>query len=202
MQKLQRAIADARGHSPDRSLASPSRTPYFDESRSNEPEEKPASIAKPGGRGELGPSGKRKYRRHPKPDENAPARPPSAYVIFSNKIRDDLKDHELSFTEIAKLVGEKWQELSAKEKEPYERQANAAKEQHLAEMAEYKKTQGYQDYLQYLAEFKAKYGGQQGGKRVHMSLLFLVFPSPPPTQTCASMASGPLCSFCMCNGWS
>ena len=30
------------------------------------------------------PSGKRKYRRHPKPDENAPERPPSAYVIFSN----------------------------------------------------------------------------------------------------------------------
>lgn len=31
------------------------------------------------------PSAKRKYRRHPKADENAPERPPSAYVIFSNR---------------------------------------------------------------------------------------------------------------------
>lgn len=27
---------------------------------------------------------KRKYERHPKPDEHAPKRPPSAYVVFSN----------------------------------------------------------------------------------------------------------------------
>ncbi|KAF5536817.1 hypothetical protein FNAPI_11629 [Fusarium napiforme] len=95
---------------------------------------------------ELPPEGqgvaKRKYRRHPKPDENAPERPPSAYVLFSNKI--------------AKLVGENWQNLNASEKEAYESQANADKEKYHRDLMEYKKTADYRKYMQYLHEFKEK----------------------------------------------
>lgn len=108
---------------------------------------------------------KRKYRRHPKPDENAPERPPSAYVIFSNKIREEIKGENLSFTVIAKLVGDRWQKLDPTEKEPYEAQAAAAKERYNIQLSAYKKTDAYKEYAQYLTEFKAKHAGPPEGKR-------------------------------------
>ncbi|KAL2046087.1 hypothetical protein N7G274_001534 [Stereocaulon virgatum] len=117
------------------------------------------------GRAGTGVGGKRKYRRHPKADENAPERAPSAYVIFSNKIREVLKPANLSFTAIAKRVGERWQQLSAEEKEPFELEASAAKEKYHADMAEYKTTRSYREYQQYLAEFKAKASSTSDGKR-------------------------------------
>ena len=43
-------------------------------------------------------------------------------------MREDLKSQNLTFTEIAKLVGENWQNLNAGAKESYESQANADKE--------------------------------------------------------------------------
>ncbi|KFZ00536.1 hypothetical protein V500_01015 [Pseudogymnoascus sp. VKM F-4518 (FW-2643)] len=102
------------------------------------------------------PSKKRKYRRHPRPDKNAPTRPRSAYVIFSNKMREDLKGKSLSFTEIAKLVGKKWQYLTPSEKKTYEQQGFAAKEKFMVELVEYKKTKSYKTYSEYLLDFKDK----------------------------------------------
>ncbi|KFY48303.1 hypothetical protein V495_01453 [Pseudogymnoascus sp. VKM F-4514 (FW-929)] len=93
------------------------------------------------------PGKKRKYRRHPKPDENAPARPRSAYVIFSNKMREDLKGKSLSFTEITKIVGKKWQYLTPSEKEPYEQQSLVAKETSTIELAEYRMTEREQPVM-------------------------------------------------------
>lgn len=71
-------------------------------------------------------------------------------------MREDLKGRSLSFTEIAKLVGENWQNLSPSEKEPYEQQAFGAKEKYTVELAEYRKTESYRVYSEYLIEFKAK----------------------------------------------
>ncbi|KFY35943.1 hypothetical protein V494_05462 [Pseudogymnoascus sp. VKM F-4513 (FW-928)] len=155
--KLQRRIALSRGISSAQALASPKRgTPSLEDKQSDD-----TKVATPRSDGKDGnsstqPSGKRKYRRHPKPDENAPERPPSAYVIFSNKMREDLKGRPLSFTEIAKLVGENWQNLSPSEKEPYEQQAFSAKEKYTAGLSEYRKTESYRLYSEYLIEFKAK----------------------------------------------
>ncbi|KAM0690309.1 hypothetical protein Q7P36_009076 [Cladosporium allicinum] len=100
---------------------------------------------------------KRKYRRHPKPDDNAPDRPPSAYVLFSNQVREHLKGKDLSFTEIAKTVGERWQVLAPDEKATYESRSQAMKDHYYAQLAEYKKTQEYSQYQDYLADFKAKH---------------------------------------------
>jgi hypothetical protein len=160
--KLQRKIANSRGLSSHRALASPSRNTPSDDRQGDEQKQGGAkSEAKEGGSGPQG--AKRKYRRHPKPDESAPERPPSAYVIFSNKMREELKGRNLSFTEIAKLVGENWQNLSPGEKEPYEQEAFSAKERYNNELAEYKKTNEYKEYSQYLAEFKARQSNQQQG---------------------------------------
>ncbi|KAG9883148.1 hypothetical protein KCU98_g19230, partial [Aureobasidium melanogenum] len=71
-------------------------------------------------------------------------------------IRDQLKGKDLSFTEIAKLVGERWQELGPNEKEPCEREAQALKDKYYSELRQYKKTPQYKQYQDYLIEFKAK----------------------------------------------
>lgn len=170
--KLQRRIANARGATPGTLIVSPIKTTH-DESQDGHLEAQyaerksetgPSEAASHGNTIAAVPNGngvtKRKYRRHPKPDENAPERPPSAYVLFSNKIREDLKSHNLTFTEIAKLVGENWQSLAPPEKEVFESQANSAKDKYHRELAEYKKIPEYRRYAQYLQEFKEKQAKQ------------------------------------------
>lgn len=71
-------------------------------------------------------------------------------------IREEVKELKLSFTEIAKTVGERWQQASSAQKEPYDTEAAAAKEAHALEMAKYKRTSHYREYQKYLAEFKSK----------------------------------------------
>lgn len=70
-------------------------------------------------------------------------------------MRDSLRGNDLSFAEMAKLVGERWQLLHADAREQYESQASAAKEKYNAQLAEYKKTENYIIYQDYLADFKA-----------------------------------------------
>ncbi|KAF2968744.1 hypothetical protein GQX73_g4841 [Xylaria multiplex] len=153
--KLQRRIANYRGVAPEVSLVSPARTSIEDVRH----DANRADI----GRTDVktGPTvAKRKYRRHPKPDEHAPERPPSAYVLFSNKMREDLKGQNLTFTEIAKLVGENWQNLGRAEKEPFEKQANEAKERYNFSLADYKKTAECRKYNEYLHEFRKRQAAQ------------------------------------------
>lgn len=83
-------------------------------------------------------------------------------LLTASEIREELKPENLSFTAIAKRVGERWQDVSAEEKEPYESEASAAKEKYHAEMADYKTTKSYRVYQQYLAEFKAKHATNSG----------------------------------------
>ncbi|GAB5592825.1 hypothetical protein Unana1_07725 [Umbelopsis nana] len=121
-------------------------------------------------------SGKRQYRRHPKADLNAPIKPASGYVMFANALREDIKDKKLSFADIAKVVGERWKQISAVEKFYWEDTAAKAKQDYLKQAAEYKKTDCYesfgtfaplnrtcvlQRYQQYLKQFE-----QQGSDRV------------------------------------
>ncbi|KAI0200309.1 hypothetical protein F4808DRAFT_166274 [Astrocystis sublimbata] len=156
--KLQRRIANYRGVAPDVSLVSPTRTSIEDGRHDSNRTDVGKADAKPG------PTvTKRKYRRHPKPDANAPERPPSAYVLFSNKMREDLKGQNLTFTEIAKLVGENWQNLDRAEKEPFESQANEAKDRYTHDLAEYKKTPACMKYNEYLREFRKRQAIQQQG---------------------------------------
>lgn len=83
-------------------------------------------------------------------------------------MREDLKSHNLSFTEIAKLVGENWQNLDQAEREVYENQANTAKDKYRRSLAEYKKTPEYRRYAQYLQEFKEKQNKHNQGSKAHL----------------------------------
>jgi hypothetical protein len=79
-------------------------------------------------------------------------------------VRESLRGQDLSFTEIAKVVGERWQVLPAESRELCERRANAAKEKYYAELSEYKKTTQYDLYQKYLEDFKAKHAAPPKGK--------------------------------------
>ena len=98
---------------------------------------------------------KRGYRHHPKPDTHAPERPYSAYVLFSNHTRDQLKDQALSFTELSRQVGERWQALSPAERDYWKKKAAIPWEKYKADLAQYQMTEQYQEYQKYLGEFKA-----------------------------------------------
>lgn len=87
-------------------------------------------------------------------------------------MREDLKSQNLTFTEIAKLVGENWQSLAPTERETYESQANAAKEKYHRDLAEYKKTPEYRKYAHYLQEFKDKQAKQNQGMDLFNVLSF------------------------------
>lgn len=102
-----------------------------------------------------GPPTKRDYRHHPKPDSKAPERPKSAYVLFSNHMREQLKSQNLSFTDLSKEVGEKWQRLTRDEKEEWKSKGAVPWETYKANLAEYQKTDDFREYQRYLAEFKA-----------------------------------------------
>ena len=86
-------------------------------------------------------------------------------------MREILKGKELSFTDMAKVVGERWQELVPNEREKFESQATLAKEKYLDELATYKKTNHYAQYMQYLADFKAKNSSEHGMSIVNQNYI-------------------------------
>ncbi|KAL7752856.1 hypothetical protein RI367_001859 [Sorochytrium milnesiophthora] len=98
---------------------------------------------------------KRKYRRHPRSDPNEPQKPPSAYVVFSNEVRAELKDSSLSFSDLAKIVGDRWKMMDPLEKKHREEAASRSKAEYHLQMQRYKQTSQYKQYQAYLAEFEA-----------------------------------------------
>ncbi|KAF2186359.1 hypothetical protein K469DRAFT_573722 [Zopfia rhizophila CBS 207.26] len=108
---------------------------------------------------------KRRYRRHPRPDHNAPKKPKTAYVNFADYLRTEPEISLLSFVDIAKEVGRRWQELSSEKKRIWESQAARAMHEYEAQMDEYKKTDNWRKYQVYLEEFKAHQTQAKNGKR-------------------------------------
>lgn len=82
--------------------------------------------------------------------------------------REQLKGQNLSFTEIAKIVGENWQHISKDRRQRFETQAQQAKEKYRRELAEYKNTPEHQMYNQYLQDFKKRQQARGKGKCIHV----------------------------------
>lgn len=61
-------------------------------------------------------------------------------------------------------MGEKWKVLNPDHREEFEFGASIAKEKYNSELAEYKKTESYKDYVQYLSEFKQRTTKEGSGK--------------------------------------
>jgi hypothetical protein len=89
---------------------------------------------------------KRKYRRRRLKDPLAPRPPNSDYVLFGNFLRQDPNVSKLSFVEISRLVGEKWQALSPEERAWWTSTAAELKSKYNTERAEYQKTEAYREF--------------------------------------------------------
>jgi hypothetical protein len=62
-----------------------------------------------------------KAEKKPK-DPNAPKRPPSAYILYQNEVRDALRSErpELAYKDILALISEKWKALPDAERKVFE----------------------------------------------------------------------------------
>lgn len=103
---------------------------------------------------------KRRYRRRPKADMNAPKKPLSAYVMYANHLRESLRQQDLSFADGAKVTGERWQVLDPVQKDWWKSQAAAAKEIYDANMLVYRRTSEYREHKDYLDRFKSEHPTQ------------------------------------------
>ncbi|CAI0441227.1 unnamed protein product [Linum tenue] len=71
-------------------------------------------------------------------DPLKPKQPMSAFFIYTNERRAALVAENKNVTEVAKITGEEWKNMSEKKKAPYEEVAKKNKENYLIEMEAYK----------------------------------------------------------------
>lgn len=146
------------------------------------------------------PREKRRYRRHPRPDSNAPKKPKTACmstpfapplaqanhdpdVNFADQLRTDPEISSLSFVDIAREVGRRWQQLPPEQKRIWESHAARTMQEYEAQMDEYKKTDSWRKYQAYLIDFKAQ---QQSSSKVSSR------PSQSRTTTSSSYSYTPM----------
>eukprot|EP00049_Salpingoeca_infusionum_P002687 m.58900 g.58900 ORF g.58900 m.58900 type:complete len:215 (+) comp11734_c0_seq1:798-1442(+) len=79
-------------------------------------------------------------RKRKQKDPNAPKKPKSAYFIYAEERRPDLRaaNPNGKISEIAKLTGEAWRGMTAEEKQPYFDEAARLKQDYDIKVAEYK----------------------------------------------------------------
>jgi structure-specific recognition protein 1 len=84
--------------------------------------------------------GSEKRKPKKKKDPNAPKRAIAPFMYFSKAERANLKNSnpELATTEIAKKLGERWQKMTAEEKQPYVEQSQVDKKRYAEESAAYR----------------------------------------------------------------
>lgn len=89
---------------------------------------------------EVAEEGSKKKKPKKKKDPNAPKRAMSGYMLFSNAERENLKkaNPKIAFGEVGKILGERWKNLTAEEKEPFEAMSRADFKRYKEEMARYK----------------------------------------------------------------
>lgn len=94
---------------------------------------------------------RRRRNKEPK-DPNMPRKPDSAYMLFSKKVRKDVlkenpiepgKLHETAqgFVNVARIIMNMWQDLSASEKAEFEKEAEILKTKYEIDLDRYKNSQ-------------------------------------------------------------
>merc|ERR1712167_28459 len=90
---------------------------------------------------------KKKFRKAPK-DKNAPKRPLSSYLLYSNEVRPALiaEMGTKNIGALGKKIGQMWKTVSEEDKQKYKDQSTKLKEQYKVTMAEYQKSPEYAAY--------------------------------------------------------
>ncbi|WVQ81915.1 hypothetical protein IAT38_004042 [Cryptococcus sp. DSM 104549] len=83
----------------------------------------------------------RKKKEKKVKDPNAPKRPPSAYILYQNEVREDIRNNNagMPYKEVLGIVASKWKELSEDQKKIYEDAYQSALASFRAEEAAYAK---------------------------------------------------------------
>ncbi|KAK9116863.1 hypothetical protein Sjap_015810 [Stephania japonica] len=84
--------------------------------------------------------GGKKRKQKKKKDPNAPKKAMSAFMFFSNSERDNVRKSNpgMVFTDVGRALGEKWRNMTAEEKEPFEVMTRADQKRYKEAMAGYK----------------------------------------------------------------
>jgi len=98
-------------------------------------------------------SGKRRRKKDPNP----PKQPLTAYVIFSNEVRDQVisENPAANFGEIGKIIGAKWRALVVEDRKPFEEKANIERERYNRNLGEYRRSQGVYEPLHHIPHLPA-----------------------------------------------
>merc|ERR1719295_1943439 len=91
-------------------------------------------------------------------DVNAPKRPATAYFMWMSDNRDAVKkkNPDAPITEMSKILGDMWKELSDASKKKYQDKATAAKAKYDKALEKYKKTPEYAAFQVLKEEAKVK----------------------------------------------
>jgi hypothetical protein len=114
--------------------------------------------------------------------------------MFSNEVRKEAGIADLSFMQIVRIVGDRWQSLKPWSKEVYENRALREKEKYNQQLSAYKSTGLYRAYQAYLADFKAKQDNEAGQDRDQT-------PRPPLADSKRARGSGVAHSLAFDDGY-
>mmetsp|Transcript_4974 Transcript_4974/g.10722 ORF Transcript_4974/g.10722 Transcript_4974/m.10722 type:complete len:694 (-) Transcript_4974:634-2715(-) len=143
--KRERDGEGAEGASPVEKPAPKKSKPDGDEAKKPAKPREPKAPKAPKTEGEGGAAGGGKEKKpRKKKDPNAPKKGLSAFMYFSNEMRNKVKEENpgIAFGEVGKLLGERWKALPAEQKVKFEQMAEKDKERYTREMAAYKAGSG------------------------------------------------------------
>jgi hypothetical protein len=151
--KLQRAIREYKGSTASESGSSGSNvSPLYEQQPGDAEQPETTSATSSQAARTIRP-----YRRHARPDPNAPPKPKTAYVHFSEYVRQDPALSNFSFADIAKETGKRWRELPSDERvNTWETPAADKLRVYKEELELYKQTENYRKYQAYLEGFKQR----------------------------------------------
>jgi len=91
-----------------------------------------------------------------KKDPAAPKAPLNGYLVYFNDERADMrmKNPNMGFGELTKIIALKWKDLPMNEKQRFINEADHDKERYVKEMAEYKKSDSYKNYVKETSQAK------------------------------------------------
>ena len=104
------------------------------------------------------------HAKRRKKDPCAPKAPLNGYLVYFNEERAEMrrKNPGISFGELTKVIAQKWKELPNDDKQRYIVEADADKERYTKEMADYKKSDAYKQYVKEAAHAtQARHDEQQ-----------------------------------------
>ena len=104
---------------------------------------------------ELLPSSNSNQKRRKK-DPSAPKAPLNGYLVYFNRERTEMhqKNPHIGFGELTKIIANKWKEMPTEEKQRFINEADVDKERYVKEMADYKKSDSYKQYLRESSQAK------------------------------------------------